>query len=343
MKVTLFGPLPPPHGGVSVHVERLIEALEARGVDVKHEDEQGPGESFSRLLRRVFQTAGKGILHSHVHNPWTLWALGMRATFGRPTVVTVHNPRLGEWMEKLPGWKRLLVGSRLHSIDAYIAVSDHVREVLLTLGVPEGRIVVEPAFLPPSKTAWAEASVPSALEAFLSKHSPVIAMNAFHLESLDGTPLYGADMGPELLASVKETFPNAGLVLYVAREPNVELRNGLMAPVKALGVTDSFHMVTGSEPFGPLLVRSDVVVRPTVTDGDSVSVREALAVGVPVVASDVCARPTGVRVFPGRDAKGLKAQVLAALESGTIEVTGQDSHDSPGVILDVYHRTLENM
>jgi len=171
----------------------------------------------------------------------------------------------------------------------------------------------------------------------------VIAVNAFHLESLDGTPLYGADMGPGLLASVKETFPDAGLVLYVAREPTPELRNALMAPVDALGVGDDFYVVTGSEPFGPLLVRSDVVVRPTATDGDSVSVREALAVGVPVVASDVCSRPEGVRVFPTRDAGGLMTQVIEALESGPKETLAEDSHDSPGVILDVYRRVLENL
>jgi glycosyltransferase involved in cell wall biosynthesis len=43
--------------------------------------------------------------------------------------------------------------------------------------------------------------------------------------------------------------------------------------------------------------RSSVFVRPTFRDGDSISVREALALGLHVVASDVGVRPSGTIVF----------------------------------------------
>src|SRR5207245_3842409 len=66
----------------------------------------------------------------------------------------------------------------------------------------------------------------------------------------------------------------------------------------------------------------DVFVRPTYFDGDASSVREALALGVRVVASDTDFRPTGTRVFPKGDADALtdetaKAWAAPAVQSGS--------------------------
>jgi glycosyltransferase involved in cell wall biosynthesis len=49
----------------------------------------------------------------------------------------------------------------------------------------------------------------------------------------------------------------------------------------------------------------DVFVRPTLVDGDAVSVREALALGRPVAASAVGARPPQAQLFPAGDAAAL--------------------------------------
>jgi glycosyltransferase involved in cell wall biosynthesis len=59
----------------------------------------------------------------------------------------------------------------------------------------------------------------------------------------------------------------------------------------------------------------DVFVRPTYFDGDASSVREALALGVRVVASDTDFRPDGVRRFPCGDADALAAAMEAALHA----------------------------
>ena len=50
----------------------------------------------------------------------------------------------------------------------------------------------------------------------------------------------------------------------------------------------------------------DVFLRPTLSDGASVSVQEALWCGTPVVASDVCLRPREVALFKTGDADDLQ-------------------------------------
>ena len=63
-----------------------------------------------------------------------------------------------------------------------------------------------------------------------------------------------------------------------------------------------------------LLENSDVFVRPTTSDGDSVSIRECLFLGTPVVASDAAVRPAGCKIFPTRDYDQMLAAVCKALD-----------------------------
>ena len=56
--------------------------------------------------------------------------------------------------------------------------------------------------------------------------------------------------------------------------------------------------------------RSDLMLRTTLFDGDAVSVREALHLGTPVIASDNGMRPAGVRLIP----KSNLSALLRAIE-----------------------------
>ena len=62
-----------------------------------------------------------------------------------------------------------------------------------------------------------------------------------------------------------------------------------------------------------LMSRCSVFVRPTFHDGDSISVREAMSLGIPVVASKVGTRPEGTLLFDAGDMDGLIAQIEKAL------------------------------
>jgi glycosyltransferase involved in cell wall biosynthesis len=72
------------------------------------------------------------------------------------------------------------------------------------------------------------------------------------------------------------------------------------------------------------IAQSDVVLRTTLYDGDSVSVREALAFGTPVVATDNGMRPAGVRLIPPREPAKLVEAIGAVLADG-------GAHPNPAV------------
>ena len=67
--------------------------------------------------------------------------------------------------------------------------------------------------------------------------------------------------------------------------------------------------------FGKVIAGGDVYVRPTFADGDSVSVREAVALGRTVVATSVGTRPREAILVPPGDPAALAAALLQAAEA----------------------------
>ena len=59
----------------------------------------------------------------------------------------------------------------------------------------------------------------------------------------------------------------------------------------------------------------DLFLRPTNSDGDSVSVRESLSLGVPVIASDAAPRPNGTILFRSRDHDDLTNKTIDVLNN----------------------------
>jgi len=82
-----------------------------------------------------------------------------------------------------------------------------------------------------------------------------------------------------------------------------------------------------------LMAASDVFVRATLEDGDSVSVREALSLGVPVVASSTAMRPAGAILFQtgnsGRPALETRTSDRRSQRSSRMYGRLRDSPDGP--------------
>ena len=65
-----------------------------------------------------------------------------------------------------------------------------------------------------------------------------------------------------------------------------------------------------------LIKDADVLLRTTVFDGDAISVREALHLGTPVIATDNGMRPEGVELIMSGDRNGLAEAVKRAIVRG---------------------------
>jgi glycogen(starch) synthase len=326
--VLIVGALPPPAGGIVSHILDVVGALRGAGIPARVVDPRRHGPDGSdgrpRLLGELARAALAGeIVHVHTngHNrgSWTVAALGATPTVGAArAILTLHSGLAPAFIRAHPTMTGT-IARRYHTV---VAVNDAIRAALVEVGVPEERIVVWPAFAP-SSTAFRLA--PPGLAAIRRRTPPgrlVAAMVAPGAE-------YGADVLYRAFTRLRERLPDARLVVYGpgARDGREAVPDGVMR-LGALGRAQAMAVVANC----------DLFVRPTRADGDAVSVREALALGRPVVASDAAPRPEGTSIFPaGDDAACAEAMFRALGNEGDRPVT-EETPDCLPRLLGLYER-----
>jgi glycosyltransferase involved in cell wall biosynthesis len=121
--------------------------------------------------------------------------------------------------------------------------------------------------------------------------------------------------GLEAFLRVREKVPDA----HLAFAGDGPLRESVEARAAELGATDWVHFLGNRQDIGALLAVADLMILPSHADAMPMTVIEAMALGAPIVASDVGEIPAmldgaaGVLVPPG-DLDALAAQIVALLE-----------------------------
>jgi glycosyltransferase involved in cell wall biosynthesis len=116
-----------------------------------------------------------------------------------------------------------------------------------------------------------------------------------------GRTIYGIETALDSFSAIASRHPRVRLAIFVASPPRSRRQSALLQQLIAKTGDDKLRRRVGvfyGQPLVPALRLGAIFLRPTLTDGDAVSIREALAAGVPVLASDVVRRPAGVTVLP---------------------------------------------
>jgi glycosyltransferase involved in cell wall biosynthesis len=155
----------------------------------------------------------------------------------------------------------------------------------------------------------ARPQLPVHFESWSAAHHPVISTALFFRRE------YGFGLLVQAIAELRRKHPRLGCIVMGDTESRPEgekliREHGLQQQMLAIG--DVTH-----ESCLAIIARSDIFVRTTYSDGDAISVREAIALGTPVVASDVVRRPAGTLCFKTGDAGDLGLKIDSLL-SGPI-------------------------
>jgi glycosyltransferase involved in cell wall biosynthesis len=175
---------------------------------------------------------------------------------------------------------------------------------------------IKHAFLPPPNDDedLIVKSYSNELLLFLKDHHPILIANAFQLSIYQNIDLYGLDLCVELIFYLKNKFNNVGLVFALSDENhNKPYFDNIKERLHQLNINNNFIFITGSKEIWPLFKKVDLLVRPTYTDGDAVSIREALYFGCPVIASNSCERPHNTILFENRDLHDFSEKCLEIL------------------------------
>ncbi len=215
-----------------------------------------------RALRRELRAQRPDVVH--VHNVKAA-AVVLVAGLGRrpPTLVTLHGVPDDEYRPAARILRR--------AADRLVAVSAHVGERIVAEGFPSARVrVIENAVPAPAThdraTARAELDV------------PVSAPLAVCLARLVDQKRH------DLLIEAWRDLPADAVLLVAGDGPN---RAAIAAQVEAAGLSGRVRLLGPRTDVDRLLAAADVSVLATDWEGLPISVLEALAAGVPVVASAV--------------------------------------------------------
>ncbi len=161
------------------------------------------------------------------------------------------------------------IARRCKEADAFVAISKAVRGELVAAGYDEGRIHELPNGVPIPARPWQRRGGWQE-----SPHALFVGRLA---------PEKGLDSLVRAWPIVRETFPTARLSL-VGEGPE---RPGLERLIRELGQAGSIALPGATDDVEAALRGADLFVLPSTEEGMSIALMEAMAAGVPVVASAI--------------------------------------------------------
>jgi len=217
------------------------------------------------------------------------------------------------------------------------------------LYLPEKKCITKEAFIPPFLTE--ETELPENILNLICKSKKdgkiIICSNAFRLKKYKNQDLYGLDMCIEVakrLVNKEISFIFIFVVSSVVDK--TESYYKMEALIKKLDLGDHFFLINEKLSFVKLMQLSDIVIRPTNTDGDSLTIREGLFLNKKVLASNVVERPEGVILFENRNLNDLEKK-LEDLIVGNYKVNGNiyqdDNHNLNNNFKKFYCDLIENL
>ncbi|QSR36412.1 hypothetical protein CFI10_15775 [Marinobacterium iners] len=207
--------------------------------------------------------------------------------------------------------------------DKVVVVSKDIKQ---KLSIDESKIEVQPAFIPPQSHS---SEMPLDILDFISKardaHKKIIVSNAFRLAQHNGQDLYGLDLCVEAFSNIE--INSQAVLVFIISDPeyNHAQIEKIMVSVKSQRLESCVLIYRGAIDFFNLLQHADVSVRATNTDGDALSVRESIYLGVPCISSNCVKRPKEAILFNNRSVKSLTDKIVKTItikeNSNTFDAT----------------------
>ena len=314
-------------GDAGIPVHPLLRRLVKRRLSVV----------YAWRLRRLLRRERFDLVHAHIYASTTAAAIATLGT-GVPLVITEHTE--ASWQ----GWRARWISRWVYRQAKHIiAVSTPIERRLIERdGLSPDRITVIPNAVVPSSEVRSDAhpALPAGLR-------PLVGVVA-RLQREKGVANF-----LEAAARVAPLLPEAHFVIA----GDGPLRQELEILAENLGLKSRIRFLGFRSDASALIESMDVLVVPSLTEGSPLVTLEAMAAGVPVVASAVGGIPDQIRhdkeglLVPPGDTEALGEALLDLLrdpdrarrlgEAGRNRAASQFNHETMvHRIEDVYHTVL---
>jgi glycogen(starch) synthase len=327
MRVLLIGTYPPPFGGVATYVEQLAGLLRDAGhecvvLTARHRGREYPSHVSAlgglprwllTLRPEVVHDAGRLTLRPAFDRE-ELLALLLMTGWSTRVVASLHHGGVASQLRPRYALRRQITRWKVGRVAHFIADTEEIRSALVDFGVEARRTSVISPYLP---IRWCSVPIRPSIGAFLERHHPVVGTSMWRMLSY-----YGLHLTLEVVSALRTTFPEIGLFVSLGNgDGDAAYTTRIRATIEQEGLQSHVHINTddvGRDEFLTVLARLDAVVRPSLLDANSVSVYEALYLGVPVVASDADRRPEQATVFRSGQVEDYRTRLAAVLTAGRV-------------------------
>lgn len=348
MRVLQLGPFAPPHGGVQANLTAIREALLERGIacpvvtltrspnaSTDDADVYRPQNAFQfiRFLIRLRYD----IVHLHLGGNLTFRLLGVTLLCTllprRKSVLTFHSGGYASTGAGTTARPSTLRGFIFRRVDKIIGVNREIVQMFERFGVSTDKV----RLIPPHalKTPASDTEIPQRLREFIETHEPVL-LSVGLLEHEYSLPLQ-----IEVLGLVRKSYPKAGLIMIGSGSQEQALQNLIEKQSYASDIMlcgDTEHDVTIK-----VIAKSDLMLRTTVYDGDAISVREAIHMGTPVVATNNGMRPNGVRLISAPNLNELDVAIKECLAAPKKSASvSKDENENIEAVLELYQELMHH-
>lgn len=289
-KVLIVGTTPESAGigGVTIHIQRLLQWLDLENFayDLCDYKKLGLLEQFGMMRKHK-------IAHIHISKPLPRLVYIMYCRLvGTKSILTVHgNIGRFNWL------KNQMDKLSVRICDVPILINSNSFEKAKKWNKDS---VLLSVFLPPTDDGYLPEYAVKAIAGAKAKGMEVVSSNASVMSFTDGgEEIYGINFAIDFFKYKPEYF-------FCVSDPS-----GQYAEKYRDEKFDNILFINERHSFYKLMKLSDVMLRPTATDGDALSVKEGLYLDKKVVATNRVDRPEGVLLFEYNNADSL-AKALRA-------------------------------
>lgn len=287
--ILIIGYIPPPIGGLAIHVKRLLNVLES--FDIRY-DFINYLAKFNPLTLLI-QILSHKVIHLHSANPYMRLMVALFCKLTQRVLILTFHGNLGRYTtlkNKADIWAIIL---------AKYPVLINKDSYKIALNLNKNCKLVS-AFIPAEDANFSE-NLSTEITYWKKSYESIFCTNAFKFKlDKEGQEIYGITE----LSKIFKQLPSKGLIIS---DPSGDYKKSFQGA--NINLSPNIFLISIPHPFVGIIKLSDAFIRATTTDGDSLSVKEAIYADKVVIASDCVSRPAGCILYQCKNFEDLEKKI----------------------------------
>lgn len=324
--ILIIGNLPPPIGGVTIHVKRLIDSLDYKKFQYEHRE-----LIKSKLLWLLLECLYRfSIIHLHTSSPLVRFVFSvLRKTNVFQVLIITYHGNLGRF-KSLKNWLDII---SIKFTDIPVVLNEESYKIAKSLN-KNSRLMT--AFIPPLESETLVVEIQESLSKLIKSKKIIFCTNAYNLSyDKHNNEIYSGTFLLKFFSkSENQKFG------FVFSDPSGNYKKH----IEKLDIilTPNILLISESHSFFEILKKTDCFIRCTTTDGDPLSVKEALYLKKIVFATDVISRPHEVLTFRLNNKAEELQQLINKTEELQNAVKFQQIYSGANELLDLYQEVSQS-